>query len=78
MVKISVSELEQLLKLIKASSHDMHLIAKEEHGTLQFQFQNIEGQMSSATLYDESTKLYAKLQSSEALSVALNRLKGAK
>lgn len=75
MVKVSVSELEQLLTLIKSTSRDLHVMVHSEPACLKITFENADSQISTVSLYDESTALYAKVSGSEPLAYALNRLK---
>lgn len=75
MIKISVAELQQLLKLVERTSQDMHLIVREEGPTLTVQFQNVEGQISTVKIYDEAQQTYAKVSSTEQLSITVGRLK---
>jgi hypothetical protein len=75
MVKISVAELEQTLNLINKTSHDVHILVREDGHGLSIQFQNVDNQLTNVQLYDESTKLFAKVTSSENLGQTLARLK---
>ena len=75
MVKVSVAELEQMLTLLKKTSHDVHVLVREDGLGLHVQFQNVDNQLTNVQLYDESTKLYAKVTSSENLGQTLARLK---
>lgn len=75
MVKVAVSELEQLLALLKKTSHDMHVLIKEENTSLVVQFQNADNQISTVTIYDEDMRIFAKVTASESLAQTLARLK---
>ena len=75
MIKIAVAELEQALKLIKCTSHDMHVIVREDAGGMHIQFQNVDNQMTNITIYDESMRSFAKVSATENLSQVLGRLK---
>lgn len=75
MIKLSIAELEQALSLIKATSHDVQLVVREDASSLNIQFQNVEGQITTITLFDEGTRLFAKVTASENLLQTLTRLK---
>lgn len=75
MIKLSVAELEQALSLMKRTSHDMHVIVREDAGALHIQFQNADNQMTNITIYDESMRIFAKVTASESLTQTLGRLK---
>lgn len=75
MIKIAVAELEQALQLIKRTSHDMHIIVREDAGGMHIQFQNVDNQMTSVTIYDESMRSFAKVSATENLLQVLGRLK---
>lgn len=75
MVKIAVSELEQALLLIKSTTHDMHLIVREDGHALHIQFQNVDGQLTSVSIYDESMRSFAKVSTTESLGPVIQRLK---
>jgi hypothetical protein len=75
MIKIAVAELEQALQLIKSTSHDMHIIVREDAGGLHVQFQNVDNQMSVITIYDENMRSFAKVSATENLGQVLTRLK---
>lgn len=75
MIKIAVSELEQALQLIKSTSHDMHVVVRESADALHIQFQNVDNQMTSIAIYDEGTRSFAKVSSTENLGQLLARKK---
>ena len=75
MIKISVSELEQLLTLIKRTSQDVHVVLREDAQCLNIQFQNIDNQITNVSLYDEGTQLFARVTATENLTQVLGRLK---
>lgn len=75
MLKISVEELKQLITLLTKTSTDIHVLLRIDGPILYVQFQNAEGQISTAQLYDESSGLYAKLTATESLLQTLTRLK---
>ncbi len=69
-VKISVAELEQALQLLKATSADMQVsvrLASTE--SIALTYSNIEGQLVSIEIYDEATRCYAKVHSTEQLRI---------
>jgi hypothetical protein len=72
---VSVSELEQMLQLIKRTSQDMYVLVKEEGPALIVQFQNIDNQISTITIYDEDMRVFAKVMASEPLAQTLSKLK---
>lgn len=77
MVKIAVSELEQALQLIKATSHDMHVMVRDDGHALNLQVQNVDGQLTHIAIYDESMRSFAKVSTTENLGQVISR-KGVK
>jgi hypothetical protein len=75
MVKVTVAELEQLLTLIKKTSQDVHVLVREDGMGLSIQFQNVENQITNVQIYDENSKMFAKVTSSETLGQTLAKLK---
>lgn len=75
MVKIAVSELEQALQLLKNTSHDMHVLVRDDGHALQLQFQNVDGQMNHISIYDESMRSFAKVSMTENLNQVIARTK---
>lgn len=75
MVKVSVQELEQALTLIKRTSHDVHVLVREDGIGLSLQFQNADNQITNIQLYGEESKMFAKVTSSETLGQTLAKLK---
>lgn len=75
MVKISVSELEQALQLLKSTSHDMHVMVRDDGHALNLQAQNVDGQLIHIAIYDESMRSFAKVSTTENLNQVLGRLK---
>lgn len=75
MIKIAVAELEQAIQLLKSTSHDMHVILREDAGGVHIQFQNVDNQISVITIYDEGMRSFAKVSATENLVQVLGRLK---
>lgn len=75
MAKVSIKEIEQALTLIKKSSTDVHILVREDADQIRFQFSTVDGQISTIKLYDESTRSFAKVETTENLGQVLNRLK---
>lgn len=68
MIKVSIAELNQALEIFKKTSQDVHILVREEGDQLTLQFQNVDGQLTSIKLYDESTRSFAKIQTIENLA----------
>lgn len=75
MVKIAVSELEQALKLLKSTSTDVHITVREDAHALHIQFQNVDNQMATISIYDEGMRSFAKVSATENLVQVIARLK---
>lgn len=75
MVKLSVSELEAAIKLIRKTSHDMHISIHEDPTTLRLTYANADSEVCTITLYAEETKVQAKFTSSTSLAAESTRRK---
>lgn len=73
MLKVSVTDLESALKLIKSTSLDMHATVRIEPELLVLSFGNRDNQLTSITLFAEHTKCIAKATTTENLSQILQR-----
>ena len=78
MVKISLADLTDALALIKATSHDMMLIVRQEPDMLSLSFQSSDGPLTTVTIFDESTKSVAKVTATESLKHVITRNKNVK
>jgi hypothetical protein len=68
MIKVAVSDLEQLLTLLKKTSTDLHVTVREDGPQLTVQFQNADGQLTAVQIFDEGQRTFAKVTATEPLS----------
>ncbi len=74
-LRISVADLNLLLKLISKRSLDTHLLVKLESGQAQFTFSDVDRQVVTATLYEVDAGYKARVTSSESLETLCKQLK---
>ena len=75
-MKIAVSELEQMLTLLKKTSTDMHLsVRTASSDSVMFSYTTVDGEHVQVELWNESTRNFAKVTSSERLGTVLGRYK---
>lgn len=76
MVKISLAELEQAIQLIKRTSTDMHISVRQSQSeAIALGFMNVDGQLVTIELWDESTRNFAKVHSTERLGEVLGKVR---
>lgn len=76
MLKISVSELEQALQLLKKRSTDVHCnIRQSSPESMTISFSSVDGELITVELWTEATRNFAKVHSTERLGEVLGRSK---
>lgn len=78
MIKISLADLSDALQLIKATSHDMMLVVRQESDILTISYQSSDGPLNSIQIFDESTHAVAKVTATESLKQVITRNKNVK
>jgi hypothetical protein len=78
MIKVSINELEMILKLVRSTSNDVSLQIAEDGYALQATFINSEGQITTAQVFSEESRCMPKVTTTENLHQVVTRLKGNK
>lgn len=75
MLKLSIAELEQAIKLIRKTSHDYHVTVLAEPSQVRITFQSVDNEVCNITIYDEDTKTQARYTASVSLAHEASRRK---
>lgn len=75
MLKLSKAELEAALKLIAKTSHDYHITLSAEPQHLRITFLSADNEVCHICIFDEETKVAAKITSTTTLTAETARRK---
>lgn len=75
MLKLSLAELEQAIKLIRRTSNDYHALISFEPGYARITYSSADNEVCTISIYDEDSKVQAKLSTAVSLASEVARRK---